>query len=170
MKNKFVRVLSPISIIIVTLLDIATVAYGVFAAYKIYTLRSGLTIFFGAIEIFAIIIGILVTKEVLTNGVVFRDDELEFTGIDGENIFTYEEIESVETYQDTKASLTKNFIDRHALIIFTMNEDKVATIDIGLTTKGTLEKISKELASRIGEDKISKAESAPVRKSIFKKK
>lgn len=170
MKNKFIRVLSPISIAIVILLDIATVAYGFFAIHKIYTIRTTLTILFGIIEVFAIIIGILVTKEIITNGVIFHDDELEFTGIDGENVFSYDDIEKVETYQDTTASLTKNFVDRHALIIITMNKDKVVTIDIGLTTKGTLDKISKELAKHIGEDKVLKAEKAPEKKRIFKKK
>ncbi len=170
MNKKFIRVLSPITIAVVAILDIATIAYGIFAINKIIVLRSAISIFFGAIEIFAIIIGILVTKEVFTNGVVFHDDELEFTGIDGENIFSYEEIKSVETYQDTTASLKKNFVDRHSLLIFTLNDDKVATIDIGLTTKGTLQKIVNELANHIDADKITKTEEKPELQNIFKKK
>lgn len=170
MDKKFIRVLSPITIAVVAILDVATIAYGIFAINKIITLRSATAIFFGAIEIFAVIIGILVTKEVFTNGVVFRDDELEFIGIDGDNIFAYDEIEKVETYQDTAASLKKNFIDRHSLLIFSLDDDKVATIDIGLTTKGTLQKIVNELSNRIDSDKIVKTEEKPELQSIFKKK
>lgn len=170
MKNKFIRVLSPISLIVAIILDVATIAYGVFAIDKIVTLRNSLSIFFGVIEVFAIILGVLVTKELLTNGVIFRDDEFEFTGIDSENVVSYDDIECVETYQDTTASLTKNFVDRHALIIFTLKEDKVVTIDIGLTTKGTLKKITDELTNYIDSDKIKEVESAPEKKNIFKKK
>ena len=79
---------------------------------------------------------------------------MEFTGIDENNLFGYEEIEEIETYHDTKASLTKNFVDRHALIIITKKDETVTTIDIGLTTKGTLKKIKKELSKHIEEDKI----------------
>lgn len=170
MKKDFIRILSPITIAIVLILDIATIAYGIFAINKLILLRNMTSIIFFLIEIFAIVIGVLVTKEVFTNGVDFRDDELEFVGIDGENTFKYEEIEKVETYQDTTASLTKNFIDRHSLLIFTLNDNKVATIDIGLTTKGTLQQVTKKLSSYIGEEKIVKAKETPEIKSIFKRK
>lgn len=170
MKKNFIRILSPITIAIVLILDIATIAYGIFAINKLILLRNTTSIIFFVIEIFAIVIGALVTKEVFTNGVVFRDDELEFIGIDSDNVFKYDEIETVETYQDTTASLTKNFIDRHSLLIFTLNNDKVATIDIGLTTKGTLKKITNELANYIGSDKIIPAKETPKIKSIFKRK
>lgn len=170
MKNNFIRILSPITIAIVVILDIATIAYGIFAINKLILLRNMTSILFFAIEIFAIVIGVLVTKEVFTNGVLFHEDKLEFIGIDGENTFKYDEIEKVETYQDTTASLTKNFIDRHSLLIFTLNDDKVATIDIGLTTKGALQKIAKELAKYIGEDKIVETKEVPEIKSFFKRK
>lgn len=170
MKKNFIKILSPITIIVVMILDIAAIAFGVFAINKLILLRNTASIIFFLIEIFAIVIGILVTKEVFTNGVEFRDNELEFIGIDGENTFKYDEIEKVETYQDTTASLTKNFIDRHSLLIFTLNNDKMVTIDIGLTTKGTLQKIAKELAKYIGDDKIEKAKHTPEIKSIFKRK
>lgn len=170
MKKNFIRILSPITIAVITVLDIATIAYGIFAINKLIQLRNTNSIIFFVIEIFAIIIAILVTKEVFTNGVEFRDDEIEFIGIDEENTFKYDDIEKVETYQDTTASLTKNFIDRHSLIIFTLKNDKVATIDIGLTTKGTLQKISKEIANIIGEDKITQSKQTSDLHNLFKKK
>ena len=66
----------------------------------------------------------------------FYEDRLEFTGIDDKNVFLYSDIAGVETYRDTKASLKKNFIDRHSLIIITRNDETVTTVDIGLTSKG----------------------------------
>ena len=112
------------------------------------------SICFAVIEVFAVIIAILVTKEVLKNGIIFYDDKFEFTGLDDKNIFSYSDITELETYQDTKASLKKNFIDRHALIIITHNDDTVSTVDIGLTSKKTLQKIKNELANHIDKDKI----------------
>ncbi|MDE6505712.1 MAG: hypothetical protein K2K71_00420, partial [Eubacterium sp.] len=124
------------------------------ALKKLFEELSAAVIFFTAREIFAIVIGILITKEVLKNGINFYEDKMEFTGIDENNLFSYEEIEEIETYHDTKASLTKNFVDRHALIIITKKDETVTTIDIGLTTKGTLKKIKKELLKHIEEGKI----------------
>ncbi len=154
MKKKFIRVLSPITLAVITALDIAVFGFGIFALKKLFEELSAAVIFFTAIEIFAIVIGILITKEVLENGISFYEDEMEFTGIDENNLFSYEEIEKIETYHDTKASLTKNFVDRHALIIITKKDETITTIDIGLTTKGTLKKIKKELSKHIEEDKI----------------
>lgn len=154
MKKKFIRVLSPITLAVITALDAAVFGFGIFALKKLFEELSAAVIFFTAIEIFAIVIGILITKEVLKNGINFYEDEMEFTGIDENNLFSYEEIEEIETYQDTKASLTKNFVDRHALIIITKKDKTVTTIDIGLTTKGTLKKIKKELSKHIEEGKI----------------
>lgn len=154
MKKKFIRVLSPITLAVITALDIAVFGFGIFALKKLFEELSAAVIFFTAIEIFAIVIGILITKEVLKNGISFYEGEMEFTGIDENNLFSYEEIEKIETYHDTKASLTKNFVDRHALIIITKKDETITTIDIGLTTKGTLKKIKKELSKHIEEDKI----------------
>lgn len=154
MKKKFIRVLSPITLAVITALDIAVFGFGIFALKKLFEELSAAVIFFTAIEIFAIVIGILITKEVLKNGISFYEDEMKFTGIDENNLFSYEEIEEIETYHDTKASLTKNFVDRHALIIITKKDETITTIDIGLTTKGTLKKIKKELSKHIEEDKI----------------
>ena len=154
MKEKFIRILSPITFAVIFALDIAVVGFGIFAVEKIIATQSAPVIIFALIEIFAIIIAVLVTKEILKNGVIFYEDEFEFTGIDDKNIFTYESISGIEIYHDTSASLTKNFVDRHALVIITANDDTVTTVDIGLTTKKTLKKIKKELERHIGKDKI----------------
>lgn len=154
MKKKFIRVLSPITLTVVTALDAAVLGFGVFALKKLIEETSAATIFFTVVEVLAIVTGILVTKEILKNGINFYNDKFEFTGIDENNIFRYEDIEETETYHDTKASLTKNFFDRHALIMITKKDETVTTVDIGLTTKGTIKRIKKELSNHIEEEKI----------------
>ena len=154
MKKKFIRIISPITIIVIALLDIAVIGFAVFSVKKIIEVQNLYSIFFGIIEVLAIVVAVLVTKETISHGIAFYEDRLEFTGIDDKNVFSYSDITEVETYQDTKASLKKNFIDRHSLIMITMNDDTVTTIDIGLTSKKLLIKFKKELAEHISKDKI----------------
>jgi len=154
MKNKFIRIISPFTLAVIALLDAAVIAYGIFAVIKLKQIQNATVIIFSAIEVFAIIIGILVTKEVLSNGVIFRDDECEFTGVDKDNIISYDEIQEVETYKDTAASLKKNFNSRHALLFFTLNDERMVTIDIGLASAKTLKSITDELGNHIDKNKI----------------
>ncbi|MDE5604878.1 MAG: hypothetical protein K2I73_04765 [Eubacterium sp.] len=154
MKKKFIRIISPITIIVIALLDIAVVGFAIFSVKKIIEVQNLYSIFFGVFEILAIVVAVLVTKETISHGIAFYEDRLEFTGIDDKNVFPYNDITEVETYQDTKASLKKNFIDRHSLIMITLNDDTVTTIDIGLTSKKLLIQFKKELAEHISEDKI----------------
>lgn len=156
MKDRFIRLLSPITLAVVFIFDIAVAGFAVFAVKKLIdvftyvVMASKMSVFFfAAIEVFAIVLAIIVTKEVLTQGVKFYDDELEFTAVDEDNVFAYADIVKFETQKDDKPSFTKNFIDRHAKIIFTLKEDKVITVDIGLVTKGTLKKISDEIERRM---------------------
>lgn len=166
-KDKFIRVLSPITAAVILLLDVSVIAYGVFAIKKVVELRSTAAIFFAAVEVAAIIIAVLVTRETLRNGVIFREDEFEFTGLDDNNIFDYNDIENVESFKDTTPSLVKNFIDRHSVLTITLKEDKVVTIDIGLSPKYTLDLIHKEICQRCGMDYVPPA---PIPKySLFKK-
>lgn len=154
MKQKFIRILSPITLIVIALLDIAVIGFAVFSVKKIIEVQNLYSIFFGVIEILAIIVAVLVTRETIGNGIVFYEDRLEFTGIDDKNVFSYSDIAGVETYRDTKASLKKNFIDRHSLIIITLKDETVATVDIGLTSKKVLIEFKKELAKYIGRENI----------------
>ncbi|MDE5984300.1 MAG: hypothetical protein K2H13_03510 [Eubacterium sp.] len=151
MKDKFIKIISPIQLAIVGILDIAVIAYLIFAIAKLIHNPKASIIFFAAGVAVALIVAVLVTKEVLTNGVIFHDDELEFTGLDSDNIFDYNDIVKVETEKDDKPSFVKNFVDRQSKIILTLKNEKVITINIGITTKTTLEKISDEIKSRIPE-------------------
>ena len=148
--KKFIRILSPIQLIVVGILDIAVIGYAVFAIKKLIQNQRSTTIFFAACVVAALIVAVLVTKEVVSHGVIFHDDEMEFTGLDTDNIFSYDDIVKVETQKDEKPSFVKNFMDRQSRIILTLKNDKVITIDIGLTTKGTLKNISDEICARTG--------------------
>lgn len=149
MKDKFIRILSPIQIFVVGLLDIAVIGYAIFAVKTLAKRQATSVIFFAACVVLAFIVAVLVTKEIVSHGVKFHDDELEFTGIDNDNIFAYEDIVKVETEKDEKASLVKNFVDRQSKIIFTLKDEKVVTVYIGITTKSTLKKVSDEIISRL---------------------
>lgn len=151
MKNKFLRILSPVVLAVVAVLDIAAVGYGVFAIKRLLVVQDSIVIIFAVCDFFAIIISILVTKEVLSNGIMFYSDEMEFTGLDEDSIFAYSDIESVETKKDTSVSFVKKIVDRQSKVILHLKDEKVVTIDIGLTTKNTLDSISTEINKRINQ-------------------
>lgn len=147
--KKFIRVLSPITIAVISALDTAVIGYGVFSIKKLQQTVDVWTILFAIIEVIALVIAFFVSKEVVSNGVRFDEEGVEFTGLDENNCFKYSEIVKVETNKDTKASLKKNFVDRYSHVILHLNDESVVTIDLGLTTVKTLKKIEKEINDRI---------------------
>lgn len=149
MKDKFLRILSPITLVVVAILDAAVIGYGIYAIKRLIAVQNATIIIFAVCDLAALIIAALVTKEVLSNGVKFHNDEMEFTGLDNDSIFAYADIEKVETEKDTKPSFVKNFVDRQSKVILTLKDERVVTIDIGLTTKNGLKKIEDEINNRI---------------------
>lgn len=149
MKDKFLRILSPITLAVVAILDAAVIGYGIYAIKRLIAVQNTTIIIFALCDLAAIIMAILVTKEVLSNGVKFYSDEMEFTGLDNDSIFAYADIEKVETEKDTKPSFVKNFVDRQSKVILTLKDERVVTIDVGLTTKNGLKKIEDEINNRI---------------------
>lgn len=149
MKDKFLRILSPITLAVVAILDAAVIGYGIYAIKRLIAVQNTTIIIFALCDLAAIIMAILVTKEVLSNGVKFHNDEMEFTGLDNDSIFAYADIEKVETEKDTKPSFVKNFVDRQSKVILTLKDERVVTIDVGLTTKNGLKKIEDEINNRI---------------------
>lgn len=146
MKKEFIRIVSPLSVFIALVLDGASIWLTAFVINNLISGKTdGMLIAFGVMVIFALIISFLFTKEIISNGIIFYDDRCEFNALDNDNVIYYKDIESIEKYKDTKASLKKNFSDRHSLIIFNLKNDMVHTVDIGLSTKRTLNKIITEL-------------------------
>ncbi len=149
MKNKFYRIISPLTFIIVLLLDIAVVAYAVFAVKKLIQNVSVYSVIFAIIDLFAIVVAVLVTKYIVSQGIVFGEESFEFTALDENNVFKYSDIENIKISKDTKASFKKNFIDRQSNIIIEQKDGKVTTVGIGVTSMKKLKKIEEEILSHI---------------------
>lgn len=150
MKDKFIRCVSPIEVII----SFAVEASGIgFLVYAIKELR-GRTDFYAAVfyivTVFAIVLGFFMIKQAFSQGVIFYSDNLEFTDIDDANVFEYKKIKSVDSYKDTKVSFKKKVVERFSLIIIELDDGTSVTITLGYTTKRTLNKIVNEIKSRIG--------------------
>lgn len=150
MKDRFIRVISPFTAFVSVMLDVAVIFYFNYLIQKLNKNMDAWTIMFIVIELLAIAIAVSVSVEVLKNGVNFSSEQMEFTGIDDNNIFKYADIDHIETSRDTKASLRKNFVDRYSHIMIYTNDGNVITITLGLTTQKTLQKIENEINQRIG--------------------
>ena len=146
MKNKFYRIISPVTFLVVLVLDISVIAYAVFAVKKLLENLSVYSVIFAIIDLFAIVVGALVSKYVISQGIVFNETSFEFTALD------YDDIASIKINKDTKASLKKNFNDRQSQIIIEEKDGKVTTVDIGLTSMKKLKKIENEILSHINEN------------------
>ena len=155
MDKKLIRILSPITLGVFALLDVAVIYFGIIAVSKISKAVTPITVFFAAFEIAAIIIAVIVNKEILSNGISFLDDEMEFTGVDENNIITYEKVKSVRIFKDNSVSLVKNFNDRHTVIHFVFTDDDTLSIDIGITTDKLVKTVSDELSARIPSAEIT---------------
>lgn len=147
--NAFFRIISPPTLAIVAVLDLAVVYFAFFAVKKLIAFTTKYAIFFAIMELFAIVISVLVTKNIIAQGIIFNDDFMEFTAFDENNTVRYDEIEAVETKRDSKASLIKNFNDRHSFLIFKMKDESTIMVDIGLTTAQTLAKACDEITKHI---------------------
>ena len=141
MKNKFIRIISPITFCVVLLLDIGVVAFGIEVA-NFYTVS------FVIIEIISLVICFFVSREVISNGVKFGENEFEFTAIDENGTFKYDEIKSVKGEKDNSVSFKKNFIDRFSHIYIETTDGNTTTIDLGLTTSKKLNKVVNEIKAR----------------------
>ena len=138
MKDKFIRILSPMTLAVVILLDLAVIGYGVFAVYRLTQVRTGMTVIFAIIEIAAIVIAVLTTKETVKNGLSLRATDFEFTGMDKDNVYAYNQIKDITGYKDEAPSLVKNFIDRHAVLTLTLTDDTTVFAGPGAVPKAHL--------------------------------
>ena len=150
MKDKFIRCVSPIEVIISFVVEASGIGFLVYAIKEL----KGRTDFYAAVfyivTVFAIVLGFFMIKQAFSQGVIFYSDRLEFTDIDNANIFEYKKIKSVDSYKDTKVSFKKKVVERFSLIIIELDDVTSVTITLGYTTKRTLNKIVNEIKSRIG--------------------
>ena len=150
MKDKVIRCVSPIEVIISFVVEASGIGFLVYAIKEL----KGRTDFYAAVfyivTVFAIVLGFFMIKQAFSQGVIFYSDRLEFTDIDNANIFEYKKIKSVDSYKDTKVSFKKKVVERFSLIIIELDDGTSVTITLGYTTKRTLNKIVNEIKSRIG--------------------
>ena len=157
MKNKFVRCLSPITAGVTLAMLIAVAFNGYYSVTKIIQSPDWKTAVYLFVELVAFVhrilvavaIVVLMIKEIIKTGVYFGDDRVEFTGVDDNNVFEYSRISRVEAVRDTKASLKKNFVDRYSRVILYLDDDSVVTVELGLTSKKTLDYINNEFKQRL---------------------
>ena len=148
MENKFIRVNTPLYLIATAVFDLAALAFCIIAVYNVAKERTFMNIVFMLICLTVQVVMCIVTLTVAKKGAKFTADRVEFTWLDDNNIFSYEEIEKVEIHRDTEASLKKNLVDRYTSIILYLKDGTVATVEVGLTGKRTIQKIEDEIKKR----------------------
>lgn len=150
MKDKFIRCVSPIEVIISFAVEASGIGFLVYAIKELKGRTDFYAVVFYIVTVFAIVLGFFMIKQAFSQGVIFYSDNLEFTDIDNANIFEYKKIKSVDSYKDTKVSFKKKVVERFSLIIIELDDGTSVTITLGYTTKRTLNKIVNEIKSRIG--------------------
>lgn len=150
MKDKFIRCVSPIEVIISFAVEASGIGFLVYAIKELKGRTDFYTAVFYIVTVFAIVLGFFMIKQAFSQGVIFYSDNLEFTDIDNANVFEYKKIKSVDSYKDTKVSFKKKVVERFSLIIIELDDGTSVTITLGYTTKRTLNKIVNEIKSRIG--------------------
>lgn len=150
MKDKFIRCVSPIEVIISFAVEASGIGFLVYAIKELKGRTDFYAVIFYIVTVFAIVLGFFMIKQAFSQGVIFYSDNLEFTDIDNANIFQYKKIKSVDSYKDTKVSFKKKVVERFSLIIIELDDGTSVTITLGYTTKRTLNKIVNEIKSRIG--------------------
>ncbi|MFR2096483.1 hypothetical protein [Eubacterium sp.] len=149
MKDKFIRCVSPIEVIISFAVEASGIGFLVYAIKELKGRTDFYAVIFYIVTVFAIVLGFFMIKQALSQGVIFYSDRLEFTDIDNANIFEYKKIKNVDSYKDTKVSFKKKVVERFSLIIIELDDGTSVTITLGYTTKRTLNKIVNEIKSRI---------------------
>lgn len=150
MKDKFIRCVSPIEVIISFAVEASGIGFLVYAIKELKGRTDFYAVIFYIVTVFAIVLGFFMIKQAFSQGVIFYSDRLEFTDIDNANVFEYKKIKSVDSYKDTKVSFKKKVVERFSLIIIELDDGTSVTITLGYTTKRTLNKIVNEIKSRIG--------------------
>lgn len=150
MKDKFIRCVSPIEVIISFAVEASGIGFLVYAIKELKGRTDFYAVIFYIVTVFAIVLGFFMIKQAFSQGVIFYSDNLEFTDIDNANVFEYKKIKSVDSYKDTKVSFKKKVVERFSLIIIELDDGSSVTITLGYTTKRTLNKIVNEIKSRIG--------------------
>ena len=149
MKNKIIRVIQPLSLLALIMLIICS---DLFLYLGINRIAKGVDFYSVSILIIDVIVLICAIISVIKTakyGVIFRENEFEFTLIDSNGKYEYKEIECAEGHRDAKVSFKKSFTDRYSSVILHLKDGDAATVELGYTTEKTLNKIVDEINERI---------------------
>lgn len=149
MKDKFIRIVQPLSLAFMIITSLAAALLLVLAIKRITNVITFVTVAYLVIVLSVLIISVRSIFQSLKNGVDFKKDGFTFTGLDDNNKYCYSDIIKAEAVKDTKASLKKKYVQRYSNIILYLKDDTVATIELGFTTKKKLETVLNEINSRI---------------------
>ncbi len=149
MKDKFIRTAPPAMHILAVVFDIFVIGFLAISVYGMIREASFFTVGFFVIEIIIAVIAALMTKEIIKNGVKLTESRVEFNWLDEENVFSFDEIERIESYKDTKPSFKKSVTDRYSSLIIHLKNGEIVTVEFGMTTKKKLIKVEKEINERI---------------------
>ena len=148
MENKFIRIVQPLTLMFLVVLDIAAAALFILAIIRVKNAATFHAVASLIINIVVLVTAVISTIQSLKSGVKLNDESLEFTGLDNDNTYNYSDIKKAEAVKDTKASFKKNYVERYSSIILYLNDDSVATIELGYTSKKRLNQILDEINKR----------------------
>lgn len=137
------------SLAMALILDTAVIYYIIYAFNKLGEKLSAINTLFAIIAFCSLLLAIFYSREVIRHGIKFKENEFEITFLDENNVIRYEDIESLESFIDTKASLKKNFVDRYSRLTINLKDESAITLELGLTTKRKLRRIEEEIRSRL---------------------
>ena len=72
MDKKFIRIISPFSLVIISALDVSVLAFSAYAIKKLTEHTDTYTVIFAVIDVIALLTAVFASKEVFSNGVRFN--------------------------------------------------------------------------------------------------
>ena len=145
MKNKFIRVIQPLSLLSLILLISCSAALLCIGIKLVINNVNFYSVCILIISITVLITAVVSLFRSMKNGVTFDEAGFRFSGLDGENEFGYFYVEKAEGHRDAKASFKKSFTDRYSSVILHLNDGSAVTVELGYTTKRNLDKIVDEI-------------------------
>ena len=152
MEDKFIRTVPPLSLAIIAVFDAVSLFFCGLAAVALWRERTFFTAAFMLMMLVDIVIAVRATHNVWQSGVLFEQDAVPFTALDGNNGFRYNEVNSAEVYKDSRVSLKKTYTERYSSVILHLTDCSTVTVELGATTKKKLRPSDLKLQERIKQD------------------
>ncbi|MCR5208539.1 MAG: hypothetical protein K6C14_08705 [Eubacterium sp.] len=149
MKNKFIRTVPLILVVISALITVVSLTIVYVAVIKLINTVSVFTVVFLVSAAVINIISVLSMKELLTSGIRLYGNRFIITSLDENNEFYYADVLKIDSYKDTSASLKKGFTERYTSVIIFLKNGETVTAELGITTKKTINKIISEINQRL---------------------